>query len=214
MKAPRLVADCVAHMRESVRIPVTVKTRLGVDNLDSFSFLLDFVDEVAAAGCEIFIIHARKAWLKGLSPRQNREIPPLCYDTVYQLKAVRPHLTIGINGGITTAAQAKVHLGQVDSVMIGRAAVTDLGLMRQLSAQLAPGEALPWTTVLDRYQAYMELMQEQGHRLKTLIKPLMSVFHSIRGARQWRRCLTEQSHGKYSPGQIIDNALQYVEIDC
>lgn len=213
MKVPSLVAECVAHMRASVRIPVTVKTRLGVDDLDSFSFLLDFVDEVAAAGCEVFIVHARKAWLKGLSPRQNREIPPLCYDTVYRLKAMRPHLTIGLNGGITTAEQARAHLSQVDSVMIGRAAVTDLGLMRQLSAQFAPVDVLQWTTVLDHYLAYMELMQEQGHRLKTLIKPLMSLFHGIQGARQWRRCLTEQSNGKYRLGQIIDSALQYVEID-
>ena len=192
MKEPTLVARCVQAMRSAVDLPVTVKTRIGVDELDSWEFFRDFVDIVAEEGCRVFIVHARKAWLKGLSPRQNREIPPLCYETVYRLKKERPELTVIINGGITEAAEIGNHLAQVDGVMIGRSAYENPWLLAEIEARvLGTGVKASRQEVLDRYIAYMDREHEAGVPLHAMARHTLGLFRGLPGARAWRRHVTE-----------------------
>ncbi len=211
MKEPELVAECVAAMRAAVNIPVTVKTRTGVDDLDSYEYLCRFIEIVRATGCNSFIIHARKAWLKGLSPRENREIPPLCYETVYRLKRDYPELEIALNGGVKTAADVEMHLKQVDSVMIGRAAYANPMLLAEIERQLNKNseeahfyERKAKNTVI-AYLAYIERELGRGERLRGLIKPLLGMFQGQAGARLWRRHLSENA-GK-SDVRIVEEAL-------
>ena len=183
MKNPELVADCVAAMRAAVKVPVTVKTRIGVDQQDSYAELQHFIATVTAAGCQTFIVHARKAWLKGLSPRQNRTVPPLRYEVVYQLKRDFPELEIIINGGIKTWEEVNTHLQQVDGVMIGREAYDNPFLF-------ADNPHLKRAQVVWDYLPYMAEQWGQGVSFWKMSRHLMGLFQGQRGAKQWRRVLS------------------------
>ena len=189
MARPALVAECVAAMRGAVSIPVTVKTRIGIDDLDSYARFRDFVAAVAEGGCSTFIVHARKAWLNGLSPRQNREVPPLRHDRVYRLKREMPEVGIVLNGGITSLAGSAEALRRVDGVMLGRAVWNDAWLLagvdRGLFADDAPTPGRE--EVVGRYLAYAE--RRRDARLPELVRPLFGLYHGVPGARRWRRAL-------------------------
>ncbi len=192
MAEPERVAACVAAMRAAVRVPVTVKTRIGIDERDSYEALTEFISTVAQAGCETFVIHARKAWLRGLSPKENREVPPLRHDVVYRVKEDFPHLEIVLNGGLRTLDEAAHALEQVDGVMIGRAAYHDPYLLaevdRRFFADRRPAPARH--EVLRRYVAYAQAQQERGVPAGVLLRPLLGLFHGVSGARTWRRSLS------------------------
>ena len=194
MARPALVADCVAAMRGAVSIPVTVKTRIGIDDLDSYARFRDFAGAVAEAGCSTFIVHARKAWLNGLSPRQNREIPPLRHDRVYRLKRDMPDLEVVLNGGIETLGEATSALREVDGVMLGRAAWHDLWLLagvdRELFGDIGPPPER--SEVVGRYLAYAG--RQKDTRLGELVRPLLGLCRGVPGARRWRRTLGELAH--------------------
>lgn len=184
MKQPELVAECVAAMRAAVKLPVTVKTRIGVDQQDSYEELSRFVSILKQAGCEVFILHARKAWLKGLSPRQNRSVPPLRYEMVYQLKQDFPELTIIINGGIKTWDDINAHLRVVDGVMIGREAYDNPCL-------LADNSGLDRAAVVKNYLPYLAEQLNKETQFWKMSRHLMGIFQSQRGVKQWRRMLSE-----------------------
>jgi tRNA-dihydrouridine synthase A len=196
MAEPALVADCVRAMRDHCALPVTVKHRIGIDELDSYQALCDFVGTVAAAGCETFIVHARKAWLSGLSPKENREIPPLHYDRVYALKRDFPHLTLVLNGGIQSLMEAQQQLQWVDGVMLGRAAYQDPWLLQGVDPLLF-GEEAPLRArkeVLDALCAYVERELRSGTRLAHMTRHLLGLYNGQPGARQFRRYLSEHAH--------------------
>ncbi|MBS0351267.1 MAG: tRNA dihydrouridine(20/20a) synthase DusA [Proteobacteria bacterium] len=180
MKQPELVAECVAAMQSVVKIPITVKTRIGVDQQDSYEQLCHFISRVNQAGCDIFIIHARKAWLKGLSPRENRSIPPLRYDVVYALKKDFPLLSIVINGGVKTWEDIQNHLNYVDGVMIGREAY-------QNPLFLAEDPKISPESVVLSFTNYMIEQLAQGSALWPMSKHLMNLFQGRRGAKRWRQ---------------------------
>lgn len=202
------VAECIAAMRAVVSIPVTVKTRIGIDEQDSYPFLCEFIQTVAErGGCDTFIIHARKAWLSGLSPKENREIPPLDYERVYQLKRDFPALTLAINGGITSLDQAQRHLASLDGVMIGREAYHNPGMLSRVDSRLF-GAADPhdnMAAVVEAMFPYMELELAQGTYLGHITRHMLGLFQGLPGARQWRRHLSENAH---KPGAGIDVVRQ------
>ncbi len=191
MLEPQRVAECVAAMREAVRVPVTVKTRLGVDDHDSYDFVHDFIARVATAGCDTFIVHARKAWLKGLSPKQNREVPPLDYGRVHRLKRDFPQLRIVINGGLTTVAATLEQFEYVDGVMLGRIAYQDSSLLADIDARVHGGDAPREPAVLAHYVRYVGKEVESGTPLKTMTRHLLGMRAGRPGGRQWRRALGE-----------------------
>ena len=194
MREPMLVADCVAAMRAAVGIPVTVKCRIGVDAQDEYADLHRFVEPLAAAGLETLIVHARKAWLHGLSPKENREIPPLNYPRVYELKREFPALRIVINGGIHDVEAAKSHLAHVDGVMLGRAAYHDPYVLAQLEHALF-GTPLPERDeILTRMQPYIDAHVHGGDTLKHVARHLLGLYLGLPGARAFRRHLSEQMH--------------------
>ncbi len=203
MKEPQLVAECVAAMSNVVKLPITVKTRIGVDDQDSYELLCGFVETVKQAGCNSFSVHARKAWLKGLSPRENREIPPLHYEVVYQLKRDFPQLEIIINGGIKTAAAVTQHLQHVDGVMIGRAAYATPMLL----ATLVGGQPVATAAVVESYLPYMQAQLSQGVPLRHLIRPLIGLFHGEAGGRLWRRYLSENAGAQHKGVKVVTQAL-------
>ena len=208
-----LVADCIKAMRDVVSIPVTVKTRIGIDDQDSYAFLCDFVGTVAQqGGCDTFIIHARKAWLSGLSPKENREIPPLDYPRVYQLKRDFPALTIAINGGVKTLEEAKAHLQHLDGVMMGREAYQNPGILAQVDRQLFGREtpvADPVAVVRSMYP-YIEAELAQGTYLGHITRHMLGLFQGIPGARQWRRHLSENAHKPGADVRVLEAALALV----
>lgn len=193
MLEPETVAEGVRAMREAVTIPVTVKTRLGVDENDSYEELVAFISRVAEAGCETFIIHARKAWLKGLSPRENREVPPLRYDMAARLKADFPELAFILNGGIETLDAAMNHLGQFDGVMLGRAAYHDPYLLAEVDQRVfgACGEPMSREAVVEAMVPYIDSAVAQGQRLHGITRHMLGLFHGQHGGRIWRRRLGE-----------------------
>ncbi len=196
MAEPALVGECVAAMQAAVAVPVTVKCRIGIDRTDRDEDLFEFVETVAAAGCRHFTVHARKAWLDGLSPRENREIPPLRHDTVYRLKRLRPELEIVINGGVTDLDQALTHLQHVDGVMIGRAAYHSPWLLAAADRRIF-GAATPLpdrATVLAQYLDYMHRQLRAGTPITALTRPLLGLFQGQPGARAWRRSLSDTAH--------------------
>jgi tRNA-dihydrouridine synthase A len=196
MLEPQRVAECVAAMRAAVAVPVTVKTRLGVDDHDDYEFLQDFVERVAAAGCGTFMVHARKAWLQGLSPKQNREIPPLDYARVYRLKADFPSLRIVINGGLTTQADAALQLERVDGVMVGRAAYQDSWLVAELDARLFGGRPAAEAEVYAAFLRYAARELDIGTPLRAMTRHLLGMRSGRAGGRRWRRELGELGEGR------------------
>ncbi len=194
MARPALVAECVAAMHDAASVPITVKTRIGIDDLDSHARLRDFAGAVAEAGCATFIVHARKAWLSGLSPRQNRDIPPLRHDRVYRLKRELPDLEIVLNGGIRSLEEAGTALRRVDGAMLGRAVWHDLWLLAGVDRSLFGDTAPPpeRNEVTESYLAYAK--RQRDVRLGELVRPLLGLYHGIPGARRWRRTLGELAH--------------------
>ncbi len=195
MAKPTLVADCVRAMSDASELPVTVKTRLGVDDLDSYSHLSEFVSAVASAGCDTFFVHARKAWLNGLSPKENRDIPPLDYGRVHRLKCDFPELEIVINGGLSSVDSTVAQLEHVDGVMLGRAAYRDPYLLAALDARLF-GAAVPSRSIiLEAVLRYAEHEVANGSPLRAITRHLMGLYAGLPGARQWRRMLGELDDG-------------------
>ncbi len=208
MREPSLVGDCVRAMRESVEVPVTVKCRIGVDDQDEYADLQRFTETMVGAGVDILVVHARKAWLQGLSPKENREIPPLDYERVYRLKREFPQLVIVINGGITTVEQVQAHLQQVDGVMLGRAAYHDPYVLAQVEAALY-GEALPEReTVIRHLRPYIEAELARGTALKHITRHLLGLFQGEPGARSFRRVLSEGAHQPGAGWGLIEQALE------
>lgn len=196
MAEPGLVADCVAAMKAAVAVPVTVKTRIGIDERDSYAELLDFAGQVTAAGCDALIVHARKAWLAGLSPKENRAIPPLRYDLVERLKSDLPEQTILINGGITTLEQAAHLLTRLDGVMIGREAYHNPWILAEAD-RLIFGADHPAPTrhaVLAAFMPHVERELAEGVPLSAMSRHILGLFHGQPGARVWRRYLSEHAH--------------------
>ena len=212
MAHPGLVAEGVKAMRDTCTIPVTVKHRIGIDHMESYEELLDFVATVAEAGCSVFIVHARKAWLQGLSPKENREIPPLNYPWVYQLKADLPHLSIVLNGGIQTLEQCKSHLAQVDGVMMGREAYQNPWLLAQVDRELF-GMDNPTLSRDDIQVALLEYVDQQltrGVHLNHITRHILGLYQGVPGARAWRRYLSEHAHLAGADGSVLRKASEAV----
>src|SRR5262245_41687535 len=195
MAEPALVADCVAAMRARVSIPVTVKCRIGIDDQDGEADLERFVSAVAAAGCRTFMVHARKAWLEGLSPKENREVPPLDYGRVYRLKAAHPELEIVVNGGIVSLDEAEAHLGRVDGVALGRAAYQNPYLLADVDARLFAASVAPPSRrdVLEALMPYAERHLRAGGRLNNVTRHILGLYHGRPRARAFRRHLSERA---------------------
>jgi tRNA-dihydrouridine synthase A len=211
MLEPGLVRDCVAAMREVVGIPVTVKTRLGVDRQDSYAWFSDFVGRVAESGCEVFIVHARKAWLSGLSPTENREVPELRYEWVYRLKQENPRLTVVLNGGIGSSAEIERHLCALDGVMLGRAAYHDPWLLAELQARwfAQPGPASREAAV-EALTDYLQSQVERGVPVKHVCRHALGLFQGQPGARRWRRYISQQAHLEPENGKLLLQALAHL----
>ena len=212
MAQPAQVAACVSAMRAVVDIPVTVKTRIGIDDSDDMQFLTDFVGIVSEAGCSQFIIHARKAWLQGLSPKENREVPPLNYPRVYQLKQQFPDLDISINGGVKTVEECLTHLQYLDGVMVGREAYTNPLLLAQIDHALY-GDPRPVPTphqLVREMLPYIELQMQQGARFWHIARHMLGIFQGVPGARLWRRHLSETGHLPTSGPEVMLAALAKV----
>lgn len=215
MADPHVVAECVAAMRANVAVPITVKTRIGIDERDSYADLSDFVGTVAAAGCATFIIHARKAWLRGLSPKENREVPPLCYTRVHRLKADFPKLRIVINGGITSLEQALTHLRApvpVDGVMIGREAYHNPYLLAGVDGRFFNDRRSVRSRheIVDALLPYVENHLALGVPLTRMTRHILGLFHGQPGARQWRRILSERAHRLGAGAEVIREAARAV----
>lgn len=214
MREPDLVADCLSAMREAVDIPVTVKHRLGVDDDDPRERLFSFVETQAKAGTEVFYVHARKAWLKGLSPKENREIPPLDYEIVAELKRARPELEILLNGGIDKLDIAERELARVDGVMLGRAAYHEPAILLDVDRRIF-GDASPSRSASQAaqdFRPWIMMRLAQGATLHSITRHMLGLFHGKPGARQWRRILSEKSPGARGVGAIgiYDEALSSV----
>lgn len=196
MLEPKRVAECVGAMRAAVEVPVTVKTRLGVDEHDSYEFARDFIAEVAGAGCDTFIVHARKAWLSGLSPKENREVPPLDYERVHRLKRELPTLTIVLNGGLATLEDSVAQLAHVDGVMLGRAVIQDSWLLAQLDARIFGGVQPAESSVLHAFERYVAAELELGTPLRTMTRHLLGMRNARPGGRRWRQGLSALEDGR------------------
>ncbi|WP_407696616.1 tRNA dihydrouridine(20/20a) synthase DusA [Shewanella goraebulensis] len=213
MGEPQLVAECVDAMKQVADIPVTVKTRIGIDEQDSYQFLTDFVDTVKAVGCDTFIVHARKAWLQGLSPKENREIPELNYERVYQLKRDYADLNISINGGVKTLEDSLTHLEQLDGVMIGREAYQNPYLLAKVD-QLIYKEDKPVITreqVIEQMMPYIEQHLKDGGRLNHITRHMIGLFQGLPGSRGWRRHLSENAHKAGAGVSVIWDAVARME---
>jgi tRNA-dihydrouridine synthase A len=216
MAHPQLVAECLGEMQAAVRIPVTVKHRLGIDDLDSFEHLHRFVETVRQSGCTSFTIHARKAILQGLSPKENRDIPPLIYDHVYRIKALYPELEIIINGGIKTLAECDHHLEKVDGVMIGREAYQNPWPLLSEVDQRYFGSCHPVRSRMDIAEAFIPYLEQRlaaGAPLYAVTKHLLGLFHGQRGGKQFRRYLSENGHAREAGVKTFQAALALVSRD-
>lgn len=210
MAEPELVAECIATMQAAVKIPVTVKHRIGIDDLDDYEHLLRFVETVAKTGCQTFIVHARIAILAGLSPKENREIPPLRYDDVYRLKQEFPHLTIHLNGGVKTVAEIQRHWQHTDGVMIGREAYHNPWLL----AEALPlfGESLQHTreSLLEAYMEFMARELAAGVPLTQMTRHILGLYQGQAGARRWRQHISENAHRKGATLDVVRQAANFV----
>ena len=207
MREPALVADCVAAMRAAVSVPVTVKCRLGVDDQDPQESLRAMIAACAAAGVDIFVVHARKAWLDGLSPKENRDVPPLDYELVYQVKRENPALTIVLNGGINTLAACEEHLAHVDGVMMGRAAYQMPALLADVDAKLFGGEPASIDAAVQAYCRYIERELANGTPLNAMTKHMLGLFNGRLGARLFRRHISENATKHGASISVLHDAL-------
>lgn len=205
MAEPQLVADCVKAMRGATSLPVTVKHRLGIDSIEAYEFVQEFVATVAAAGCETFFVHARNAVLKGLSPKDNREIPPLKYDYVVRLKRDFPRLRIIVNGGIDTLDAIEPHLSQLDGVMLGRVAYHDPYVLAQAEMRLFGTALRPRSAIVDDMFAYANDQVKNGTPLRAIVRHMLGLYHGQPNARVWRRMLSDASMlAANRPGLLLD----------
>ena len=211
MREPERVGECVAAMRAAVSIPVTVKCRIGVDEQEPQTALPALVDACARAGIGTFAVHARKAWLSGLSPRENREVPPLDYELVYALKRVKPELTIIINGGIGSLDEAKAHLAHVDGVMLGRAAYQTPSMLASVDAQFFGDAPFDLSDAIAAYVDYVAARLEDGVPLNAMTKHMLGLFHGRPGARLFRRHLSENATRKGAGIAVLREALAFLE---
>jgi len=213
MAEPELVRDCIVAMSEAVSIPITVKHRIGIDDMDDYNAMLTFVDTLSEASCDTFIVHARKAWLKGLSPKENREIPPLLYENVYRLKRERPHLHIVINGGITSLEQSADMLKHVDGVMMGREAYHNPYCLAELDRHIfAKNTAvISRDEIVRQYADYCQKELESGTRLHHMSRHILGLYSAQRGGRLFRRYITENANKPGANHLVLLNALKYVE---
>ncbi|HPF59149.1 MAG TPA: tRNA dihydrouridine(20/20a) synthase DusA [Candidatus Competibacteraceae bacterium] len=212
MAEPALVSDCVAAMRLAADLPVTIKTRIGIDERDSYEELTDFVGRVAMGGCQVFIIHARKAWLRGLSPKENREIPPLHYEVVHRLKRDFPSLTVVLNGGLTTLDQIAKQLQEVDGVMIGRAAYENPYWLTEVDSRFFGLRTSPPSRhqVVEAFLPYIEDQLRRGTPLHCMTRHILGLFQGVPGARAWRRTLSEQACQRGAGKGVVEAALGQV----
>ncbi len=209
MKNAQHVADSFRAMQDVTDIPVTIKHRIGVDELDSYSFLCDFVGTVADAGCHTFIVHARKAWLNGLSPKQNREIPPLNYQSVYRLKMDFPDLELILNGGVTTLEQTLEHLQHIDGVMMGREAYHNPYILAEVDQQLynCQTPAPSRDDVLAQFTRFAEGELAKGIRLGHMTRHILGLYQGVPGARKFRRYISENAHTPNAGTEVLQQAL-------
>lgn len=214
MAEPELVANCVAAMQDATPIPVTVKTRLGIDDMDSYEELCQFIETVKKTGCHTFILHARKAWLKGLSPKQNRDIPPLQYDRVYQIKQDYPQLEILINGGITTLDEVATHITKTDGVMIGREAYQNPYLLAEVDQRFySSTESIPdRLDIIRSFIEYADRKIAEGKHVKNFTRHILGLFQGQPGAKKWRRHLSENAHLPDANTQVIKDALNSMDL--
>jgi tRNA-dihydrouridine synthase A len=208
MLEPDLVRDCMAAMLDAVDIPVTIKTRLGVDDCYSYQYMSDFVGQVAESGCSVFLMHARKAILAGLSPKQNRDVPPLHYDWVYRLKQESPGLEIVINGGIDSLEAARQHLEHVDGVMLGRAAYHSPWVLAECQQQLFEEQTdISREDIIESMSIYLERQVREGVAVKHISRHSLGLFQGLPGARAWRRYLSENAYRDDNNTEILKQAL-------
>jgi len=210
MREPQLVADCVAAMRAAVTIPVTVKCRIGVDDQDPEQSLRALIEICAAAGVSVFAVHARKAWLEGLSPKQNRDVPPLDYELVYRVKRERRDLVILVNGGIESLDQAEAHLRHVDGVMLGRAAYQNPMLLAEVDARFFGAAPVDVDDAVEAYAEHVARQLAQGARLHALVKPMLGLYAGRPGARLFRRHLSEHAVRDGAGIGVLREALSFV----
>jgi len=208
MSSPGLVADCVRAMRSVCDLPITIKTRIGIDDIDSYDFLRAFIDTTAGAGCDTFVIHARNAILRGLSPKENRSIPPLNYERVYRLKEDLAELTVVLNGGIASVTDCHDHLRHVDGVMIGRQAYYQPWFLTELEREFGKGD-VPASRhdVVQRMVPYIDNQLAGGAQLKQITRHLLGLFAGQPGARAWRRYLSEHAHLHGAGTDVLNRAL-------
>lgn len=210
MAEPALVRDCVAAMRAAVDIPVTVKSRIGIDDHDDYGFLRDFVGTVAESGCDTFIVHARKAILAGLSPKENREVPPLRYEFVYRLKEDFPDLSIMLNGGVRDLEAVRAHLARVDGVMIGREAYHNPYFLAEIERELHGVEPPSREAIMAAFMDYVEARLTEGVRLTAMTRHVLGLYLGQPGARRWRRQLSEGACAKGAGAEVIRAAMRLV----
>ncbi len=217
MREPELVADCMAAIREAVSVPATVKCRIGVDDQEPDVALFALVDACAGAGVEVFVVHARKAWLQGLSPKENRDVPPLDYGLVRRLKRERPQLSISLNGGVASLDEAEVHLDaadgvRLDGVMLGRAAYHEPAILGQADRRLfgAAGADVDAFEAIDRYRPYMAARLAEGVHLPAMTRHMLGLMHGRPGARAFRRILTVESVRPGAGLEVLDRAVEAV----
>ena len=213
MAEPQLVADCVAAMRASVKVPVTVKCRIGIDDQDEEQGLQDFVKQVAGAGCETFVVHARKAWLQGLSPKENREIPPLNYDRVHRLKTSFPQLNIILNGGMSSPKKEIIHLSDLDGLMFGREAYHNPWILAEVDP-LFMGRIAPVTSrreVVETMLPYIANHLSEGLALHKITRHMLGLYHAQPGGRMWRQVLSTEGCKPNAGLEVLNHALNVVE---
>ncbi|MDX1335355.1 MAG: tRNA dihydrouridine(20/20a) synthase DusA [Gammaproteobacteria bacterium] len=213
MATPETVAECVDSMRQAVDIPVTIKTRIGIDEQEDYEHLHNFVRINREAGCRIFIVHARKAWLKGLSPKENREVPPLRYTLVYQLKQEFPDLEIIINGGLQDLDMAEQQLEHVDGVMLGRAVYHDPWLLSEVDRRFYGDdhEVASARKIIEQMYPYIEELIRDGGQLKYVTRHMLGMFHGRPGAKLWRRTLSEKAYREGAGIEVVEEALSHLQ---
>jgi len=210
MREPQLVGDCVAAMRAAADIPVTVKCRIGVDDQDPERALRETIAACRAAGAHIFVVHARKAWLDGLSPKENRDVPPLDYELVYRVKAENPDLTVVVNGGIATLDEAEAHLRHADGVMLGRAAYQNPAMLADVDARFFNGETKDIDDAVEAYLDYISVQLANGVRLNAMTKHMLGLFNGRPGARLFRRHLSENATRPGAGMSVLRDALAHL----